>query len=499
MNRFCFLIGGVILVLQVALFSGCAVGPDYKRPEAPKVESYTATQMPQATSGAPVPGGDVQRFALKQDIPSMWWTLFQSKELDELIRQAFTVNPTLESAKASLRQANENMVAAYGAFMPSIDATASVSRQKISGAPQGQPNAYVSPFTFYRPLLNVSYALDIFGGARRELESLQSEVDFQRFQYEGVYLTLASTIVTTVVHEAALRAQIRASKDIIDLQEKQLTIVQDQFNLGAVNLSDVLAQKAQLAETRAQIPQLEKELELTRHRLSMLAGRLPGEGGLPEFDMDMLKLPGDLPVSIPSDLVRQRPDIRASESIMHSACAKVGVATADLYPQITISGNYGSAAEKTGDLFTRNASIWSIGGSLLQPVFRGGELTARRRAAIAAYDAAAANYRETVLLAFQSVADVLRSVETDARTLKARSDSDEAARNSLEITREQFRLGAASYLSMLNAQRQYQLAEINLIQAREARYSDTVALFQSLGGGWWNRQEQGELKVKAGE
>jgi NodT family efflux transporter outer membrane factor (OMF) lipoprotein len=372
-----------------------------------------------------------------------------------------------------------------------VDAQASVSRQKVSGAAIGQQAVNISPFTLYNASVSMSYALDIFGGVRRELESLQSQVDYQKFQLEGAYLTLTSNIVTSAVKEAALRAEIQAIKEILKAQEKQLSVVERQFQLGGASGLDVLVQKTQFAQTEATLPPLEKQLDQTRHQLAVLSGRLPSEAGLPEFNLDGLKLPQDLPVSLPSELVRQRPDIRASEALLHAACAQVGVATANLYPQVTLTGNYGSEAIKTGDLFNGSTAVWDIGAGLLQPVFRGGELTARRRAAIAAYDAASAQYRETVLLAFQNVADVLRALDADALALKAQADAEAVARESLELIRQQFQLGSVNYISLLIAERQYLQARIGLVQAQATRYADTAALFQALGGGWWNRQTQG--------
>lgn len=491
MTRILNLRMAVLAVIAGAALTGCAVGPDFRTPEAPGATAYTATAMPPETAASPGPGGAAQRLVPEEEIPAQWWTLFHSAALDQLVRQALADNPTLAAAQAALRQSQESLNALFGsALFPRVDANASVSRQKISGAAFGQPEAQFSPFTLYNASVSVSYALDLFGGARRELEALQSQVDFQRFQLEGAFLTLTSNVVTTAVKEASLRAQIRATLEIAAAQEKQLDLVERQFQLGGVARSDVLAQRVQLAQTRATLPPLEKELALTRHQLAVLAGRLPGEAAaLPEFDLDGLELPQQLPVSLPSSLVRQRPDIRASESLLHAASAQVGVATANLYPQLTLSGSYGSEAVKPGTLFSGGTAVWNLGAGLLQPLFHGGELSAKRRAAVAAYDQAAAQYRATVLQAFQNVADVLRALDADARTLQAQADAEAAARDTLDLTQKQFQLGAVSYLSLLNAERQYQQTRISLVQAQAARFADTAALFQALGGGWWNREK----------
>jgi NodT family efflux transporter outer membrane factor (OMF) lipoprotein len=488
--------------LQVALIAaalaGCAAGPDFRRPDPPAVSSYTAGALPENTAGAQVPGGETQRFVSGEDIPSQWWALFGSGDLDRLIRQALSDSPTLAAAQATLRVAEENRRAQFGALFPSVDAGASAGRQKISAASFGLPENRSSTFTLYNASVNVSYTLDLFGGTRRALEAAGAEVGFQRFQREGAWLALTANLVTTAVQEGSLRAQIRATREIVAAEEQQLALVERQFELGGVSRAEVLAQQAQLAQTRATLPPLEKQLAQARHRLAVLAGRFPAETGtLPEFDLDRMNLPRELPVSLPSSLARQRPDIRAAEELLHAASARIGVATANLYPQVTLTGSLGSEATRFGDLFGAGTSVWSLAAGLLQPIFRGGELTARRRAAIAAFEQSEALYRETVLLAFGNVADVLRALEMDAQSLKAQSDAEAAARSSLDLARRQFQLGAASYLTLLNAQRQHQQARIGLVQAQAARYSDTAALFQALGGGWWNREP--ESGAPAGE
>ncbi len=481
-----------LAALAALLIAGCAVGPDFRRPPAPDAASYTAGALPAETAAAPVAGGAAQRFAAGENIPAGWWALFRSEPLDRLIRRALSDSPTLEAARATLRVAEENRRAQFGALLPAVDAGASASRQKISGAAFGQQGIGLSPFTLYNASVSVSYTLDLFGGTRRELEALQAEADYQRFQLEGAWLALTANLVTTAVQEAALRARAGATREIIAAEEQQLELVERQFRLGGAARPDVLAQQAQLAQTRATLPDLEKQLAQARHRLAVLAGRFPGEAGsLPEFDLDGLELPHELPVSLPSSLARPRPDIRASEELLHAASARVGVATANLYPHLTLTGNIGTETTRFGDLFGAGTSVWSLGAGLLQPLFRGGELTAKRRAAVAAYDQAAALYRETLLEAFRNVADVLRALEMDAQTLKAQADAEASARAALELAREQFRLGAASYLTLLNAERQHQQARIGLVQARAARFADSAALFQALGGGWWNREPEG--------
>ncbi len=489
----------VASALTVSALSGCAVGPDYRQPEAPSVPAYTAGALPEETAAAPTAeaGGAAQRFVLGQDIPEQWWSLFRSEALATLIRRALADSPTYAAAQAALRQAQEIRRAQTGALFPSADATASASRTRLSGTAYGQTGT--DTFNLFNASVNVSYTLDLSGGVRRELEALQAQVDYQRFQREGVYLALTSNIVTTVVKEVALRAQILATRDILALQEKQLDAIENQLRLGSVSRSDILTQRAEIAQTRATLPPLEKELAQTRHQLAVLMGRHPSEAAaLPEFHFDSLHLPRELPVSLPSSLVRQRPDIRAAEELLHAASAQVGVATANLYPQLTLTGSFGSQADVIGNLFSSGTSIFNLGAGLLQPLFHGGALNARRRAALAAYDQAAAQYRATVLLAFQNVADVLRALDADASTLKAQAEAAAVAQDGFDLTRKQFQLGAVGYLSLLNAERQYQQVRINLVQAQAARFADTAALFQALGGGWWNRAPQTEEAATAG-
>jgi len=482
----------LLVALGAAAFAGCAVGPDYQRPAPPAVASYTAAEaLPLGTATAPGIGGAAQRFLSGAEIPARWWELFRSEALDRWIREALANSPTLGAAEATLRRSQEIRRARSGELLPGVDANVSASRQKPSGAFSGQPNANINPFTLYNASVNVSYTLDLFGGTRRDLEALQAQVDYQGFQLEGAYLTLASNIVTAALQEASLRGQLQATRDILSTQEEQLGLIEKQFELGGIARTDVLAQRASLAQSRAALPPLEKRLAQTRHLLAVLAGRFPGDAAdLPEFHLEDFRLPEELPVSLPSSLVRQRPDIRSAEELLHAASARVGVATANLYPQFTLSARYGTESAQIGDLFRPGTAVWGIGAGLLQPIFHGGALEATRRAEVAGFDQAVAQYRGTVLAAFRDVADVLRALEYDAMTVKAQGEAEAAARETLDIAKKQVRYGATSNLSLLDAQRQYHLARILLVQAQAGRFADTAALFQALGGGWWNREPQ---------
>ena len=484
----------VAAVIACMALSGCMVGPDFRRPEDQKTSAYTSTPLPEKTDSAPGTAGTAQRFVSAREIPAQWWEVFHSEPLDRLIRLALAENPTVAAAQASLRQARENLRAVTGVLYPEVNANVSVTREKITNANFGQTGVS-NTFNLYNASVGVSYGLDLFGGARRELESQSAQIQYQSFLVEGTYLALTANIVTAAVKEASLRAQIQATQDIVAAQAKQLEVVERQLQIGSVAQSDVLAQRTQLSQTRATLPPLELDLAQTRHLLAVLTGKLPSEAQLPEFTLDGIQLPPDIPVSLPSELARQRPDIRASEELLHSASAEVGVATANLYPKISLSGSVGPGTVKFGDLFNGNSTIWSLGANVMYPVFHGGTLSAQRDAAIASYERAVAQYRVTILQAFQNVADVLRALDFDAHLLKAQSDAAADAHASLDLTQKQFQVGAVSYLLLLNAERQYHQTRIALAQAQAARLADTAALFQALGGGWWNRPPQTVIPV----
>ena len=478
---------GISLTAGLAI-GGCAVGPDFKTPEPPAAagSSYTPTPMPAQTDSAKGLGGDAQRFVAGQDIPAEWWTVYHSPELDRLVRAAFEHNPNLEAAQAALRQARESLKAETGSrLFPSVDGQLGAERERASGISTFIPGGV--DLNVFTAAVNVSYTLDVFGAARRELEGLRAAVDYQRYQLEATYITLSSNVVVTAIRDASLRAQLKATNEVLDSQLKELGVIEKQFAIGAIPRNTLLTQRNQVAQTRASLPPLEKALAQTRHQLSVYVGKLPSESGLPEFDLATLQLPQELPVSLPSNLLRQRPDVRASEALLHEANAQVGVATANLYPQFTLSAAYGSEALKPDQLFSGPAGFWSLAGGLTQPIFHAGALDAKRKAAIAAYEQANAQYRSTVLTAFQNVADTLRALESDATALKAQTEVEALAQESMELSSKQYRLGGVSYLTLLDAERVYQQSHVNLVQAQAARYSDTAALFQALGGGWWNR------------
>src|SRR5499427_3598007 len=363
------LVGGLAL-------AACAVGPDYKAPEPPAATVYRETPTPVQTESAPVQAGEAQSFQVGAKIAADWWTIFGSPELNALVQAATAGQPTLAAAKAALRQAEENVNAQYAVLYPSVDASLAAKRQRVSGATFGNPSVPPTTFNLYNASVNVTYQIDVAGGARRELEALRAGVDFQRFQVEAAYLALTANVATTAFREASLREQIRATREIADAQDAQLVLAEKQFKLGAMSGSDLLGQRAQAAQTRATLPPLEKALGQTRNQLAVLVGKLPVDAKLPELDFNNFRLPQGLPVSVPSELLRQRPDVRQAEAILRQTNARIGVAEALMFPQLTLTGSYGSAALRSGDLFSAGTTLWNIGANLLQPIFHAGQLRA---------------------------------------------------------------------------------------------------------------------------
>ncbi len=474
--------------LALLTLSACAVGPDFAPPTPPLVAGYTPERTPAPTASAAVAGGNSQRFDAGRDIPGDWWRVFRSKELDALIAAALHANPSLQAAQATLWQAKENLYAQAGVLLPNLDANSSATRQRFSPAAFGQSGS-ASIFNLYQTTVNISYAPDVFGGKRRAIEASEALAEYQRFELEATYLTLTSNVVTAAVQVASLRGQIDATQEILKAETDQLEVVRGQFNVGAATRADVLTQESEVATTRATLPPLQKQLEQQRHILLTLTGRFPSQYRGDHLRLASFHLPTHLPLGLPSQLVEQRPDVRAAEQQMHQASAQIGVAIANRLPQFNLTADYGSAALNTATLFTPQTAIWSVAASGTQPIFHGFTLLHQERAAKAAYEVADAQYRNTVLGAFQNVADALRAIQLDARTLAAQQEAVRAASATLDLSRSQYKLGAITYVTLLNAQRSYAQARLALVQAQAARFADTAALYQALGGGWWNRND----------
>ncbi len=487
----------------LALMSACAVGPDFVKPASPPNADYTASPLPATTEAAPVAGGETQHFAIGRDIQFDWWTLFQSPALNTLVERAFKANPTIDAAQAALKQAQEYVYAQQGYFFPTVTAGYSFERQQVPGnlsnnAPGIQGNGtYIGStgaqpvtYNFHTAQLTVGYAPDVFGGNRRALESLQAQADNQRFTLEATYITLASNVVAAALQEASTRAQIAATQEIIRVSEEALTILHHQLRAGYAMGIDVAAQEAALAQAKALLPPLEKQYEQTRDLIRALAGNLPNQDVAETFDLTSLHLPTEPPVSLPSTLIQQRPDVRAAEETMHSASAQVGVAIAAELPQFSIDAAAGGAASSFGQMFASGGPFWSLTLGATQPLFDGFTLLHKRRAADQALIQAEAQYRSTVIAAFQNVADTLHALVSDAKALSAAADSERAAKVTLDLTLKQSQVGYVPYLTLLTAEQAYQTALATRVQAQATRFGDTAALYQALGGGWWHREEQ---------
>ena len=479
----------VTAVAWLGALAACAVGPNFHRPAPPAAADYGSAPAQGSTAAAPGSGGAAQQFIGAMDIPGEWWTLFQSPKLTALIAQALRGNPTVAAAHAALREAQDLYKAQRTSFFPTVQGGFDAQRAKNpvntlsnpTSLPQANP--YYNLFTAQ---LSLSYMPDVFGGTRRALEASRAQVETTRFELIATYVTLSSNVVAAAVQEAALRGQITATERLLAIQRQLTETVQQQRQIGTASNADLLAQQAAEAATAATLPPLQKQLGQTRDALTALLGRLPSEEPAETFRLDDLTLPEKLPVSLPSRLVEQRPDVRQAEANLHAASAQVGVALADMLPQFAISADTGSAALEINKLFTPYTGFWDVGASLTQTLFDAGALIYRHRAADAALDEAAAQYRAAVILACQNVADTLRALASDADALKADAEAERAARASFDMAQAQYRLGTLSLVALLNAEQVYQQAEIALVQAQANRYADTAGLFQALGGGWWN-------------
>jgi NodT family efflux transporter outer membrane factor (OMF) lipoprotein len=469
--------------------AGCAVGPNFKKPAAPEGAGYTKNPLTATAAAANVSGGDPQRFANGGSIAADWWTLFHSAPLNELIDASLANNHDLKAAQAALSVARENVLAQKGAYYPSVTGSFAATRQRQSGqiAPTLNSNAFL--YNLFTPEVSVSYVPDVFGLNRRTVESLKAQEQEVRFQMIAVYTTLSSNVVVAAIQAGSLQMQVDATRQLIDINSNMLQILQYQLAKGYASRLDVAAQESQLAQIAATLPPLLKQLAQQHDLLAVLAGRFPNQAPDDKFDLSSLQLPQEVPLSLPSDLVAQRPDVLQAEANLHDASAKIGIAIANRLPNFALSANAGSSAAAINQLFTSGTGFWGIGAAATAPIFEGGTLLHQERAAKAAYVQAAEQYRSTVLTAFQNVADTLTALDQDADGLKAAAAAADAAKITLDLAQRQLQGGYAGYLALLSAEQAYQQARISLVQAQANRFADTAALFQALGGGWWHREE----------
>jgi len=470
------------ILAVAALTPGCAVGPNYRRPEAPPVTHYAHGGDPTETVSA---HGTAQRFTPGAQLAPDWWRLFACERLDALVEEALRANPGLEAAQASLRASEDNLRGGYGIFYPQAEADAAATRQRFAPIKFGEA-AGGSVFNLFTLSASVSYALDVFGGQRRLIEGLHAQVDLQRATEQATYLTLIANIVNTVVARAAYRAEVDATNELIELQRQQVALARVQVSAGTAPYSNVLSLESQLASTEATVPQLEQRLAQSEDLLATLVGHVPAEWTPSDIGLTDLSLPADLPVSVPSELVRQRPDVLLAEATAHGASANIGVATAALLPTLSLTGSYSANSTTPGQLSAPAGRAWDVGAGLTQPLFEGGTLWYRRKAALDEYRQASALYRQVVLAAFAQVADTLRALEHDAAALRAQDQALASAREALHLVHANYEAGLATYLDVLSADAQYHQATINDLQTVAVRYQDTVALYVALGGGWWS-------------
>ncbi|WP_298284393.1 efflux transporter outer membrane subunit [Acidocella sp.] len=474
--------------LALAL-TGCAVGPDFHAPKAPAV-ALTSTPLPARTAQA---GGVAQRFVSGADIEGDWWHLFQSPALDALLKQGLANSPTLAAAQQKLVLAEEQVREGEGALLPTVSVSADNQRQVDSTAAQAafgvNRTAPFKPYTLYQGTIGVSYDIDLFGRARRGIEQQQALAQYQREELEAAYLSLTGNLVQAAVLDAEDHDEIVATQQIIDDETRMLAIVRAQVADGAAAPAAILQQQAALAQQQAALPPLQAALTAERNQIAAYVGAFPGAFHADEFTLASLTLPANMPLSVPSQIIAQRPDIRAAAATLHADTAAVGVADANMLPQITLSGDIGHEAINTATLFTPQTLLWSVMAGVTQPIFEGGVLSAQRQEAIATMREAAAQYEGTVVGAFQNVADALSALETDAEEVAAADAARDAAAQSLAVTEAQYKLGGQPLTAVLNAQVTAETAEISDIKARGARLSDTAALYVAMGGGWWHRQD----------
>jgi NodT family efflux transporter outer membrane factor (OMF) lipoprotein len=461
--------------LTLLMLNACAVGPNFSPPQSPATDRYTAADLPQS-------------FASGADVPYEWWKVYDNAALDALVDSALAGSPTVKAARAALRQANELVKAQRAALFPTLDAAYSPTRERNAvGTLAPTLSSGQSLFTLQTAQVNVSYMLDVFGGNRRQIESAQAQAESTRYDLEAAYLTLTSNVVAAAIEEAAVRAQIAANETVVRTERDGLDILNKQLALGSIPQTAVMAQEAALAAAEAQLPPLRKQLAIQRDLLAVLAGRSPGEPPAETFELAALSVPKDLPVSLPSTLVRQRPDVLSAEEQLHYATAQIGVAIADMLPQVNLTGSLGGASTSLPTLLASGNTFWTAGASLSQTLFAGGALWHHKLAADAALDEAGAQYRSVVLAALQNVADTLNALQFDAEAVAASEHAERAARESLATMRASLTQGSVTYLDLLNAEQTEAQALSNLEQARGNHLADTAALFAALGGGWWNR------------
>ena len=464
-----------------ALLAACAVGPDFHRPRPPATTRYTHGGV----RGTIAAGGVAQSVRAGAALAAEWWHVFGSRELDALVTEALAHNPSLAAARASLHRSEYLLRAGYGVFWPQLDANAGATRQRFTPARFGVTTP-PSEFNLYTLGGSLGYTLDVFGGQRRTVEALRAQVDVQCYTLAAARVSLTANVVNTAIARAGYRAELAATEQLVRSLEEQVAIAEVQVRAGIANATTLLSLRTQLANTQALLPPLRQRRDQADNLLATLIGRAPADVAPVELDLAKLVLPRELPVSLPSQLVRQRPDILIAEAALHASSAQIGVATAAMLPSFTISGSAGWQGTTLSSLIGKNNLFWSIGGNVLAPLFHGGTLNNQRKAAIEAYRQSLASYHDTVLRALADVATTLEALQHDAEALDARQRALADATSSSQLVATNYRAGTAGYLDLLVANAQLRQAQITAIEAAAQRLQDTVSLFVALGGGWWS-------------
>ncbi|MGY2736316.1 efflux transporter outer membrane subunit [Sphingomonas sp. UYP23] len=472
------------ILLAATALAGCTVGPDFVRPQAPGETGYRpSSEQRAAVRGAPavtLGAGPTQR----------WWTAFGSTEMDALVDRAIANNRSLAASNATLAAARDELRAVAGRRLPQIDANARVDQEQVnlagfgfSGnnplAPGGNPE-----FHLYSVGGGISYDLDLFGGLRRQVEQSAAQVEAQQRQTEAAHLSIAGQVVNQVLTVAAIRAQIATANALLAEDLRNVDLTQKRRQGGEGTLVEVLNAQSQYTADRGDIPQLEQQLAEARHMLATLVGIAPSELGATEFDIAKLTLPAAIPVALPSELVHRRPDILQAEADLHAAAAGVGVATARLYPDITLGATLTQGAPGIGDLVKNAFRGYDIFAGVTAPIFHGGTLKAQRAAAINRAKASEATYQQTVLSAFGQVADLLSAIQSDARSVVNQSESVSVAERSRHLSRRSYQVGNSGILQVLETERLYQRASNGLVLARTRQFLNVARLYVATAGGW---------------
>lgn len=483
------IVGALALAMPLWLATGCKVGPNFKPPAAPQVTGYTPSPVTTTSATPNVAGGEAQKFIPGQDISGDWWTVFHSHALDNLIERALKANPDIKAGQAALLVARENVLAQRGSYFPSLSAGFQANHSKTANTVSSATANGALTYSLYTPQVTVSFVPDVFGLNRRTIESLAAQEQQARYALAATHITLSSNVAAAAIQEASLRAQIDATHELVTINTDALKILREQFSKGYVSTLDVAAQESQLAQVQATVPALLKQLAQQRDLIAALSGGFPDKD-LPErFELSSFQLPQELPVSLPSQFVEQRPDVRQAEANLHSASALIGVARANRLPSFLLTGDVGSMSLIFSQIFSSGQGFWDLTGGVTQTIFDAGTLRHKELAARDAYVQASEQYRSTVITAFQNVADTLNALQQDADGLASAAKARDAAKVELDVSQKQYQAGYTNYLTLLTAEQAYQQAVINMVQAQTNRYADTVALFQALGGGWWHRAD----------